>query len=123
MKYLFNSISLRGEVLVHKNSLTPPLFAEVPVPSQESERSCICVLRVLISHISTIFRLDFRTVLRVRYLLFLLFYSQHILTCKRASLHMDPDLPSFEVMPLLLVWLFISALLAIDCTQTCPLLK
>ena len=27
-------------------SLTPPLYIEVPVPSQESERSCICVLMV-----------------------------------------------------------------------------
>ena len=34
--------------LAHKTSLTPPLFIEVPVPSQESERSCICVLEVSI---------------------------------------------------------------------------
>jgi hypothetical protein len=27
-----------------KNSLTPPLYNDVPVPSQESELSCICVL-------------------------------------------------------------------------------
>ena len=27
----------------HKISLSPPLFIEVPVPSQESGRSCICV--------------------------------------------------------------------------------
>jgi len=27
----------------HKTSLTPPLFIEVPVQSQESEWSCICV--------------------------------------------------------------------------------
>ena len=30
--------------LDHKTILTPPPFIEVPVPSQESERSCICVL-------------------------------------------------------------------------------
>jgi hypothetical protein len=36
-------ISLRGEVCVHKTSLTPPLFIEVFVSSQTSERSCICV--------------------------------------------------------------------------------
>jgi hypothetical protein len=30
----------------YKTSLTPPLVIEVPVPSQESERSCLCVLRV-----------------------------------------------------------------------------
>ena len=28
----------------HKTSLTSPLFIEVPVSSQESEWSCICVL-------------------------------------------------------------------------------
>ena len=32
----------------HKTNLTPPHFIEVPVPSQESERSCICA-RVRVS--------------------------------------------------------------------------
>ena len=37
-------ISLRGEVLVRKTSLTPSfVFINVPVPIQESERSCTCV--------------------------------------------------------------------------------
>jgi hypothetical protein len=27
----------------HKSSLAPHIFIEVPVPSQESEWSCICV--------------------------------------------------------------------------------
>ena len=45
-------ISHRGEVWVRKTSLTPPLITEVAVPSQESERSCICVLRVLIFPLS-----------------------------------------------------------------------
>jgi len=27
-----------------ENSLTPPLFIEVPVPIQDSKRSCLCVL-------------------------------------------------------------------------------
>ena len=40
-------ISLRGEVWTHKSSLTPR-------PSQESERSSICVLRVPILPRSTI---------------------------------------------------------------------
>jgi hypothetical protein len=31
-------ISLRGEVWAHKTNLTLPLFIEVPVPRQESER-------------------------------------------------------------------------------------
>jgi hypothetical protein len=42
----------------HKTSLIPPLIIEVPVPSQESERSCICVLEVLIFTLSTIFLLN-----------------------------------------------------------------
>ena len=35
-------ISLRQEVW-DKTSLAPPLYIEVPVPSQESGRSCICI--------------------------------------------------------------------------------
>ena len=36
--------------MVHKTSLTPPLFIGVPVTSQEGERAymCVCVLRVSI---------------------------------------------------------------------------
>ena len=41
-----------------KTSLNPPLFTEVSVPSQESERSCICVLgasfTILILNIGTV---------------------------------------------------------------------
>ena len=42
--------SLSGEDWVHKTGLTPPYFNEVitGIPSQESERSCICELRVFI---------------------------------------------------------------------------
>jgi len=48
-KYLHDRfISLRGEIWAHKNSLTPSLFIEVPVPSQECERPCIFVLVVSI---------------------------------------------------------------------------
>jgi len=36
------------EVWALKTSLTQPLYIEVPVPSQESERSCICALGVSI---------------------------------------------------------------------------
>jgi len=44
-------------------SLTPSLFLiEMPVPSQESEWSCICVLVALILPLSTIFLLDYGTV-------------------------------------------------------------
>jgi hypothetical protein len=38
----------RREAWVHKASFTLPLFIEVPVPSLESKRSCICVLGVSI---------------------------------------------------------------------------
>ena len=41
-------ISLRVEVWSHQSSLTLPFLIEVPVPSQESERSCICMLTVSI---------------------------------------------------------------------------
>ena len=37
-------ISLKGKVCAHQASLTPPLFIEVPVPSQEIKWSRICVL-------------------------------------------------------------------------------
>ena len=47
------------QVRANKSSLTPPLFIEVPVPSQEIEQSCICVLRVSILLLSTVFLLDF----------------------------------------------------------------
>ena len=57
--------SLRRGVWAHNSSLTPPLFIEVPVSSQDIERSCICVLGILIFAFSTIFLLDFETVLTV----------------------------------------------------------
>ena len=43
---------------MHKTSLTSPLFVEVPVPSQENELSCICVLRVSILLLVLIFLSD-----------------------------------------------------------------
>jgi hypothetical protein len=39
--------------LAHKTNSTSPLFIEVPVPSQESERSSICVLEVSILNLLT----------------------------------------------------------------------
>jgi hypothetical protein len=47
-------ISLKEEVWVHQTSLTPPLIIEVPVPDQESERSCICVLEVSVLPLGTV---------------------------------------------------------------------
>ena len=63
-------ISLILEVWVHKTRLTPPLFIEVPVPSQESELSCSCVLGVSMLPLSTILILDLRIVPTVLYSLF-----------------------------------------------------
>ena len=37
-------ISLRGEVWAHTTSLFQLCFIEMPVPSKDSERSCICVM-------------------------------------------------------------------------------
>jgi hypothetical protein len=36
-------ISLSGDSLAHKNNLIPPRNIEMPVPSQDIERSCMCV--------------------------------------------------------------------------------
>ena len=51
--------SLRGEVWAHKTSLTLPLFIKVPITSQESAQSriCICELEVSILLLSTILEL------------------------------------------------------------------
>ena len=71
-------VSLRVEICANKTRLTPPLFIHMPVPSQESDRSCIskcysidfvCVstiYRLDFVSVSTIYRLDFGTVLMVR---------------------------------------------------------
>jgi len=42
------------EVWTHTYSLIPPLFIEVPVPSQKSEQFCICVLRVSLLPLSIV---------------------------------------------------------------------
>ena len=47
-----------------------PFIIEVPVPSHNSERSCISVLVVSILMFSTICRFNIGTILRVWYLLF-----------------------------------------------------
>ena len=50
-------ISVRGKIWVQKTSLSPPHNIEIPVPSQESEGSCICVFAVSILPLSTILEL------------------------------------------------------------------
>jgi len=64
----------KSKVWVHKTSLTPPLFIEVPVPSLEIKGSCICMLGISILPLSTIFLLHFGTITTMSYfLLFILF--------------------------------------------------
>ena len=46
-------------ICAHKTSLTPPFFIEVPVPSQEIEWSCICMLWLSTLSLSMIFLLEF----------------------------------------------------------------
>ena len=48
-------LTLHLLVWVHKTSLAPPPFIEGPVPSQEGERLCFCVLGGSILPFSTIF--------------------------------------------------------------------
>lgn len=51
-----------NKVWAHKTSFTTPLFLiELPVSNQESELSCICVLKVSIVTLSAIFLLNFGT--------------------------------------------------------------
>ena len=52
-------VFLKTMASYNPTSLTPSLFTEVPVLSQESERSCICVLGISNLPISTIFLLNF----------------------------------------------------------------
>ena len=56
---------IKRDVLDYTTSFIPPLFIQVPVPSTESERSCIycmCVREVYILPLSIIVLLDFGTV-------------------------------------------------------------
>ena len=68
--------SLRREVWAHKTSLTPPLFIEVPVPSRESDQSCICVLGVWILPLYASFLLNSKTAQTV--ILFVFHFITHI---------------------------------------------
>jgi len=72
-------LNKRGEVWDHKTSLTPPLVNEEPVPGQERERSCICVLGVYFL-LSPFLIFNFGIVPTVWYLFFLFF----IFYCQRS---------------------------------------
>ena len=60
-------ISLIRKVWAHTTSWTSSRFIELSVPSQESERSCICVVEVSILPLSASLHLDFGTVPTVCY--------------------------------------------------------
>ena len=62
---------VRGKVSTNTISLAPPLVIEMPIPSQESERSCICVLGVWFLRLSAINLLDFTNVQTVWWVCFL----------------------------------------------------
>ena len=68
-------ISLRGQAWAHETRLTSPLFIEVPAPSQESERSCICVLGDFASFFD--FNIDFVIVV-----FFVFYFIKQILNLK-----------------------------------------
>jgi hypothetical protein len=70
-------ILLRREVWVHSPYFKSPLSIEVPVPSLEIERSCICVLGVSILSLSTILIFDLGISATVLY--FVSFF--HSITC------------------------------------------
>ena len=58
-----------------KTNLTPPLFIEMHVPRQESDRSYIGVLGVLLLPLSAILIFDFGVVPVVCYYLFILLFQ------------------------------------------------
>jgi len=63
---------------VHETSLTLPLFIEVPVPIEESERSYIGVFLLSIFPLSTICQLNFGTVQTVwNFLLFISYTNNY----------------------------------------------
>ena len=75
-------ISLRGGRggWSYKTNLTLPLCIKVPVPSQESEQSCICVLGLSILPLSTIRIFDFWSCSdSVVFLCFSFYYIKNIL--------------------------------------------
>ena len=69
--FVLNLLSIRLiDIWVHKTSLNPPLFIEVPVTNQECERWCICVRdTIYYMALSTILIFDFRIVPTVCYVL------------------------------------------------------
>ena len=75
-KYLHDRIiSLRVKIWAHKTSAFPGLFIDMHVPTQECERSCICILGVSILPLPTIFIFDFGIVPTMWYSLFFILFQ------------------------------------------------
>ena len=70
--YVAILVFLKTMASYNPTTLTPSLFTEVPVLSQESERSCICVLGISNLPISTFFYWIFGTFPTVWYFFFIL---------------------------------------------------
>ena len=66
-----------GKLWSQKTILTPSLYIEVPVPSQESELSCICVVGVSLLPLPMIYLLDFGTVPTVWHLVVFILYLRY----------------------------------------------
>jgi hypothetical protein len=60
--------------MVHITSLIPPPFIEMPVPSQESDPSCICISGVGFTSFYDFFLLGFGTVATLWYFLYFSFH-------------------------------------------------
>ena len=70
-------------VLVHKTSLTSPLFIEVSVPSHESDRTVmyVCVRGIQLASVLTIFLLDFGTLPTLVFLFFVFVLFVYFVLC------------------------------------------
>ena len=76
MYYIVNSTGkYKIKKPVYKASSIPPLFIEVPVPSQESERSCNFMFGLSILPLFTTFLLEYGSVLTVWYFFYFNFIA------------------------------------------------
>ena len=120
------SVFYRGD----SNYLNPPPYIEVSLLSQKSERSCICMSRVFVLPISTIFLLDIRIVQTVRYFVFILLHDcKHSfkwnLKCFRSSIFMfrtswficSQRLVTFNVLHVPIFWLWTYLMMVISETH------
>ena len=65
VKFELQDHILRAEVWAHKTNLSSPLLIAVPVPSQYSTQSCVCMRGIIFHLYFYDFRLHFGTVLMV----------------------------------------------------------